>query len=167
FQEINDNQNLFGIVFQIVFVVLLSTIVVNYIQLDESFIFNSVFIKILGLSLSIWLFFIIRSLLSRIAIYSFKVPYDQILQLKTYNFFRVYSVGLLWVSTLLYYFSDVYKLGLLIATAIGLLLIRLLTFVKLYQNQTKKQSKLWYYNILYLCTLEILPILVVLKFISN
>lgn len=167
FQEIKDNQNLFGIVFQIVLAVLIGTIVVNYIQLDEAFIMNSLSLKVIGISIGILLFFTIRSVLSKMAIYSFKVPYDQNLQLKTYNFFRVYSVGLLWCTVLLYYFSNVPELYLLLTAAMGLLLIRILTFVKLYQNQSKKQSKIWYYNILYLCTLEILPVLVVLKSISN
>ena len=47
-----------------------------------------------------------------------------------------------------------------------LITIRAYNYVFIFKNQPDKQSKILYYNILYLCALEILPLLVLFKFLN-
>ncbi|MFV0505027.1 MAG: DUF4271 domain-containing protein [Lachnospirales bacterium] len=92
--------------------------------------------------------------------------HDRNFNLKTTNYFRVFSVVALWIAVLLFYFTEIRKPIILIVLVVILVIIRALTYRYLFINQPEKQSKIWYYNILYLCALEILPLLVVFKFLN-
>lgn len=166
FQEINDNQGLFGIMFQVIFALLVSSILVGYLLTDYDYIFHTPILKVLAVTVVLLAFFSIRTLLGRVGAFALGVTYDGSYNLKTFNIFRAYSVAILWIGTLLFYFSNIHKSGLLIAIAGLLLFIRIQTYFYLYKSHTEKQTRFWYYIILYLCTLEILPILVVFKFLN-
>ena len=166
FQDINDNQALFGLIFQICFAVLSGTIMLGFIVSDYDYIFHTPLLKVFAISIVILLFFGLRSILSGVAAYAFGITHDRNFNLKTVNYFRVFSVALLWIAVLLFYFSGILKPVILIILVIALVIIRVLTFRYLFKNQPEKQSKIWYYNILYLCALEILPLLVVFKFLN-
>lgn len=166
FQEINDNQALFGLVFQISFAVLSGAILIDYVGADYDFVLNTPTIKLVTIAFFILLFFGIRFVLGSTAAYAFGITQDRNFNMKATNYFRVFSVGLLWVAVLLLYFSEILKPIILVATIVGLAIIRFLTYRYLFNNQPDKQTKIWYYNILYLCALEILPLLVLLKFLN-
>ena len=166
FQEINDNQGLFGILFQFIFAILLSSLLMGYFMSDYDYIFHTPFLKVMAVSLLILLFFSLRTILGRVGAFALGISYDASYNLKTLNFYRAYSTALLWITTLLYYFSSLNKTVLLIVLALFLILIRIQTYFSLFKNQPEKYSKIWYYIILYLCALEILPVLVLLKFLN-
>lgn len=166
FQEINDNQALFGLVFQISFAVLSGAILIDYVGADYDFVLNTPTIKLVTIAFFILLFFGIRFVLGSTAAYAFGITQDRNFNMKATNYFRVFSVGLLWVAVLLLYFSEILKPIILVATIVGLAIIRFLTYRYLFNNQPDKQTKIWYYNILYLCALEILPLLVLLKYLN-
>lgn len=166
FQEINDNQALFGLVFQISFAVLSGAILIDYVGADYDFVLNTPTIKLVTIAFFILLFFGIRFVLGSTAAYAFGITQDRNFNMKATNYFRVFSVGILWVAVLLLYFSEILKPIILVATIVGLAIIRFLTYRYLFNNQPDKQTKIWYYNILYLCALEILPLLVLLKFLN-
>lgn len=166
FQEINDNQALFGLVFQISFAVLSGAILIDYVGADYDFVLNTPTIKLVTIAFFILLFFGIRFVLGSTAAYAFGITQDRNFNMKATNYFRVFSVGLLWLAVLLLYFSEILKPIILVATIVGLAIIRFLTYRYLFNNQPDKQTKIWYYNILYLCALEILPLLVLLKFLN-
>lgn len=166
FQEINDNQGLFGIMLQVVFALLISSLSLGYLLSDYDYIFHTPIIKVLAVTVVLLLFFSLRTLLGRVGAFALGVAYDASYNLKTFNIFRAYAVGVLWMGTLLFYFSNMHKPTLLIILAGLLLFIRVQTYIYLYKTQTDKQTRFWYYIILYLCTLEILPIMVVFKFLN-
>ncbi|MBA5629097.1 DUF4271 domain-containing protein [Moheibacter lacus] len=166
FQEINDNQALFGLVFQISFAVLSGAILIDYVGADYDFVLNTPTIKLVTIAFFILLFFGIRFVLGSTAAYAFGITQDRNFNMKATNYFRVFSVGLLWLAVLLLYFSEILKPIILVATIVGLAIIRFLTYRYLFNNQPDKQTKIWYYNILYLCALEILPLLVLLKYLN-
>lgn len=166
FQEVNDNQALFGLIFQLSFAVLTGTILLDYLVSDYDYIFYTPVLKVLAVAVLILIFFSIRSILGTVAAYAFGISQDRNLNLKITNYFRVYSVAILWICVLLFYFTGILKPIILVIMAVFLVLIRVFTYHYLFKNQPEKQSKIWYYNILYLCALEILPLLVLLKFLN-
>lgn len=166
FQEVNDNQGPFAFVCQILFAVLISTLIYNYLTDEYNFIFHTPILKVLAISVIILIVFGLRTLLGMIAAYAMGISFDQNFNLKTSNFYRAYSVGILWIAVLIFYFSGIpYKMPILIGTGVILIVIRAMQYIYKFQNQNEKQSKIWYYNILYLCALEILPLLVLFKFL--
>lgn len=167
FQEVNDNQGLFGMMFQVLFAVLVSTILFSYFTPDFDYVLYTPYIKVGVLSALILLFFATRSTLGRIASFAFGISYDQSFNLKAFNFFRAYSVAALWISVLLFYFTAIDKLVLLLLLVLFLFFIRAISYLRVLKNKEAEKSKIWYYNILYLCALEILPLLVLFKFLNT
>ncbi len=166
FQDVNDNQALFGFIFQISFAVLCGVILINYVIPDYDYIFHTPTLKVIAISFLILLFFVVRFILGSVAAYAFGITQDRNFTMKTTNYFRVFSVGVLWVAVLLFYFSEILKPVILALGVVLLVIIRFLSYRYLIKNQQDKQTKIWYYNILYLCALEILPLLVLLKFLK-
>lgn len=167
YQEVNDNQGPFAFICQILFAVLVSTLTMNYLTKEYDFIFHTPVFKVLAVAVIILLVYGIRNLMGIIAAYAMGISFDQNFNLKTSNYYRAYSVGVLWLSVLLFYFSGIpQKMVILVVTGIILVFIRILQYAYKFQNQSEKQSKIWYYNILYLCALEILPLLVMFKFLT-
>lgn len=167
FQDVNDNQALFGLIFQISFAVLCGVILVNYVIPDYDYIFHTPFLKVIAIAFLILFFFAARFILGSIAAYAFGITHDRNFTMKTTNYFRVFSVAVLWIAVLLFYFSEILKPIILVVGVVFLVIIRFLTYRYLIKNQQDKQTKIWYYNILYLCALEILPLLVMLKFLKT
>lgn len=166
FQEVNDNQRLFGLLFQLLFSILISSILLNYFTQDYDFLLHTPLLKVAFLSSCILLFFGLRSILGKTASFAFGIHHDRSYNDKTFNYFRIYSVSALWVSVLLFYFSGIDQWILATILALVLILIRVIAYAVVLKNQQAKQSKIWYYNILYLCALEILPLLVLCKFVN-
>lgn len=168
FQGVNDNQALFGLTFQVLLAVLLSSLIMNYLNADYDYIFHTPLLKILAGSAVILGYFALRHVFSLIAAFALGINFDQSFQMKTSNFYRAYSVAVLWLAVLIFYFSDFpFKMAFLIGVALILVIIRGLQFFYRFKNQTNQESKIWYYNILYLCALEILPVLVLFKFLTT
>jgi hypothetical protein len=167
YQEVNDNQGPFAFVCQLLFAILVSSLVMNYLTKEYDFIFHTPILKVLAVSVIILLVFALRTFLGIIAAFAMGISFDQNFNLKTSNYYRAYSVGVLWIAVLLFYFSGIpQKMFILIITGVILVFIRVLQYAYKFQNQSEKQSKIWYYNILYLCALEILPLLVMFKFLT-
>lgn len=166
FVEINDNQGVFSLSFQIVFAVLAGTLLVPYLISDYDFVFYKPVLKMMAIAVIVLLFFLFRYLFGALGVFAFKIPFDQNLNFRSSGYYRVYSVAALWLAVLLYYFSGWPRPVILFATLIILLLIRILQITHKYKNRQEQQTKIWYYNILYLCALEILPLLVLFKFLT-
>ncbi len=167
FQEINDNQGPFAFICQILFAILTGTLLMNYLTTEYDFVFHTPLLKVFAVALLILVIFGLRTFLGMIAAYAMGISFDQNFNLKTSNYYRAYSVAVLWVAVLIFYFSGIeQKFLILILTGIILIIIRGFQYAYKFQNQSEKQSKIWYYNILYLCALEILPLLVMFKFLT-
>jgi len=166
FLEVNDNQALFGLLFQIVFAILFSSIIVTFFSGKYDYLLHTPYLKVGVLSILILVFFGVRTLLNRVASFAFGITYDRIYNTKTFNYFRVYLVVALWIAILLFYFTPINRFILLGILLIFMIIIRVVSYMRVMKNQQDKKSKIWYYNILYLCALEILPMLVLFKLLS-
>lgn len=166
FQEVNENQMLINIIFTLNFSVLLSTLVCTYVTPAYEFIFYTPLLVVLALTAVLLLFFFARRLLAGGAAYAFGVSYDNNYNLKNFNYFRIFSVIILWLGVVAFYFTDLNKTAVLAVLVALLVLVRAAAFRKQFEEQSEKKMNIWYYNILYICTLEILPLLVIFKFLN-
>lgn len=166
FLEVNENQLLFGLIFQICFSFLIGAILLDFLPSDYDYIFDTPLLKVLMTGLIVLIYLGLRASLGGVAAYAFGISHDRNFNLKTNNYFRVHSVIALWVSVLLYYFSGINQMTILMVLLLLLITIRAYNYVFIFKNQPDKQSKILYYNILYLCALEILPLLVLFKFLN-
>lgn len=166
FLEINDNQRVLSFLLQITLALLLGGILINYIRLDYDYLLHTPLLKVATISVVLLLFFGLRSFLGYLARYAFGISMDYNQVLKVSNYYRIYAVGILWVGVLLYYYSTISPLIILIILGIILLVFRGIQYVYNLKKQPESQRNVLYYNILYLCTLEILPVLVLFKFLT-
>lgn len=166
FVEVNDNQQIFSLINQILFAILLGSLFVPYLIEDYDLIFFKPIIKAIAIAVILLLFFWTKSLFAVLGTYAFKLSYKNTLNFRAASFYRFYSVVVLWLAVLLFYFTELPRLIVFGACLIILVLFRVLNFTFQIKNQQEQISKNWYYNILYLCALEILPLLVLYKFLT-
>lgn len=167
FMTVNDNQNLFGLLFQTVYVFLIALLVYQFLPVDYDFVFYSPVFKIVVAAALILLFFSVRTLLSATGTYAFGISPDADLKLRIFSYYRVFGVAILWTGVLLFYFTAINPYILLVIIGFMLLSVRVISYSVYFKNRPNKETKFWYYYILYLCTLEILPLLVLLKFLID
>lgn len=166
FLEVNDNQQIFALLNQFLFAALLGALCVPYLTQDYDYIFDRPIYKVLAISVIMVLFFWGKSLFSAVSAFAFKISYNNPLNLKISSYYRFYSVAILWVSVLLFYFAGLPRFPIFVACIVILIILRALQFVYRMKNQEAELRQNWYYNILYLCALEILPLLVLYKFLT-
>lgn len=166
FLEVNDNQQIFALVNQILFSFLLGTLSIPYFTQDYDYIFATPFSKVLVVSVIMILFIWGKSFFSALSAFAFKIPYNNSLNLKIASFYRLYSVAILWVSVLLLYFSGLPRLPIFLSCISVLVILRAYQFIQRLKIQKEEFRQNWYYNILYLCALEILPLLVMYKILT-
>lgn len=166
FVEVNDNQQIFSLINQVLFAVLLGSLFVPYLIEDYDLIFFKPITKAAAIAVILLLFFWIKSLFVVLGSYAFKLSYNNTHNFRVASFYRFYSVGVLWLAVLLFYFTDFSRLIIFGICLLILVLFRILNFTYQIKNQQEQISKNWYYNILYLCALEILPLLVLYKFLT-
>lgn len=166
FLEINDNQFLFAIINQFLFALLISTLIAPYLTHEFDFIFHTTLVKVVIVSFFLVILFWIKYLFNILGNFAFKLNQDTALMVKTSSFYRSYAIGALWIAVVLFYFTSIPHLLVLILSAISLILLRGLQLRFNIKLQSEESSGSWYYNILYLCALEILPILVLGKLIT-
>src|SRR5690606_6726892 len=115
----------------------------------------------------ILLYFLLKKIITNIGVYAFKIQVDRQKNSKITSYFKIYEVGLLFVSVPVYYFSSLHETTVLVAFTIIFLIINALKLRETFAGSTGKETKIWYYNILYLCALEILPLFVLFKFLTK
>lgn len=166
FVDVNDNQQFFSLINQFLFAILLGSLCVPYLTQDYDYIFYLPVTKALIVALALILFFWMKFLFTSLGAYAFKLTHNNTFNFRVSSYYRFYSVAILWLSVLIFYFSNLPKLPIFLVCIGSLITIRALQFVYRTKNQQEQISKNWYYNILYLCALEILPLLVLYKFLT-
>lgn len=166
FVDVNDNQQIFSLINQFIFAILLGSLCVPYLTQDYDYIFYLPITKALIVALALVLFFWLKFFFASLGAYAFKVAHNNTFNFRVSSYYRFYSVMVLWLTVLLFYFSDLPKLPIFLVCIAVLIVIRALQFVYRTRNQQEQISTNWYYNILYLCALEILPLLVLYKFLT-
>ncbi len=166
FLDVNDNQQIFSLINQFLFVILLGTLCVPYLVDDYDYVFYLPVLKALAIAVILILFFWIKSVFATLTAFAFKVSYNNTFNSRVSSYYRFYSIIVLWLSVLLLYFSDLPRFPVFIVCITILVILRALQFIYRAKNQQEQLAKNWYYNILYLCALEILPLLVLYKFLT-
>ncbi len=162
--QLKDNKIAFSLFYHILFSALISLFVWNFINLPILFKSLSPLYLFGMLWALILLYFILHFLISQLIFLAMNKSegYKQILSKRTFSLFWIFFP--LLFTLLLLYFSFLPQ-NIIVYIFLTLMLIPTV-FEYFYQtNSSNKDNKLSiYYFILYLCTLEILPFLLLLKY---
>ena len=162
----DDNTTLFSFIVNGVTVLLISILLVSYFNISynhfDNFRFN--YLSRVGITFSIISIIMLFRLLIEVTFYrvfyeSSSVSYF----MKSSSFVNAKNVLLLLVICFLFFYTTLNKEYLLIVGFILLFMNRIWEIYHIYTKQISDNKSIWYYNILYLCTLEILPIMVLAK----
>ena len=162
----DDNTTLFSFIVNGVTVLLISILLVSQFNISynhfDNFRFN--YLSRVGITFSIISIIMLFRLLIEVTFYrvfyeSSSVSYF----MKSSSFVNAKNVLLLLVICFLFFYTSINKEYLLIVGFILLFMNRIWEIYHIYTKQISDNKSIWYYNILYLCTLEILPIMVLAK----
>ena len=162
----DDNTTLFSFIVNGVTVLLISILLVSHFNISynhfDNFRFN--YLSRVGITFSIISIIMLFRLLIEVTFYrvfyeSSSVSYF----MKSSSFVNAKNVLLLLVICFLFFYTTLNKEYLLIVGFILLFMNRIWEIYHIYTKQISDNKSIWYYNILYLCTLEILPIMVLAK----
>ena len=158
----DDNTTLFSFIVNGVTVLLISILLVSHFNISynhfDNFRFN--YLSRVGITFSIISIIMLFRLLIEVTFYrvfyeSSSVSYF----MKSSSFVNAKNVLLLLVICFLFFYTSINKEYLLIVGFILLFMNRIWEIYHIYTKQISNNKSIWYYNILYLCTLEILPIM--------
>ena len=166
FTEVNDNQLLFSITNQIMFALLIGTLAAPYLTQDFDFVFLHPISKAIMVGVLMILFFWVKYFFTVLGNFAFKSNQDLTTLIRVSSFYRSYSVVVMWIAVVLFYFTSIPKIPILVLCLLSLILLRAFQLRYRFKLQPDQNSRDWYYNILYLCALEILPLLVLGKFLT-
>lgn len=159
----DDNTTVFSFIINIVMVLLVSTLLVTHFEI-QSYVYP------LQLPFRIGICFLIISIimLIKLAIEMafFKVFYQNSsisFFIKSSSYVHARSVIILLISSFLYFYSPLDNNIIMLIWFILLCINRIWEIYFRYSIQITTNKSIWYYNILYLCALEILPVLVLAK----
>ena len=159
----DDNTMVFSFIINIVMVLLASTMLVVHFNIESEH-FSML------LPLRIGLCFVVISMIMLIKLVIemayFKVFYQNssiAFFLKSSSYVHARSVLILLICSFLYFYSDIEGNIIMLIWFILLCTNRIWELYFRYSVQITTNKSIWYYNILYLCTLEILPIMVLAK----
>lgn len=165
--NVNDNSALFSMIINFLLLVFVSILVVPYFDIsafNPSFTRIAPFFIVMGLLLTVVLF---RLLFEVLFFYAFDVTTKLSTFLRSSSYMNFRSLVILMLATLLFYYSELNKTYILGGWVVLLILFRLFDLYFRYIDQKKVNPLHWYYYILYLCALEILPTIVLIKLITN
>lgn len=160
FQDNQENFFPFAFMTHVVLIVLIGLILLPFIDISTDFLSENNVINLFGI-LVFW--FLFRFFINLLLIYLLQMKdyFREIINTQVY--FRFFAVFILLLAVLLLYYSSISNQIILFVSlaSIGLMLVLEYVF------QWRKIGSGWishsYYFILYLCMLEILPILYVFK----
>ncbi len=162
--ELKDNKISFSLFFHILFSVLIALFAWQFVdvpvflkRLSPIYLFSMVMVIIL-------LYFLLHFFVSSLVFYSVQKShsYNELLSKRTYFLFRIFVP--LIILLFLLYFSYLPQKPLSYLFLIFMLIPTVLEYFYPVSNQNTNNKIPLYYFILYLCALEILPFLLLLKY---
>jgi len=159
----DDNTTFFSLMINALMITLVSTLVVSHFDVQLTS-------YSLGLPLRIAICFVVISVIMTIKLFIemafFKVFYhDSSISffVKSSSYVNARNVIVLIISAFLFFYTNIDQNIIMLIWFIILCLNRVWEIYFRYSKQIVHNKSIWYYNILYLCTLEILPIMVLAK----
>lgn len=159
----DDNTTLFSFIINILMVALASLMLVSYFNVTF-FDFELTYIAKVGITAGVISVVMLAKLLIEMAYYkAFYHTGTMNYFMKSSSYVNARNIIVLLLSVLLFFYTDLRKEYIMLFWFILLAINRIWEIIFRYTNQKVNNKSIWYYNILYLCTLEILPILVLAK----
>lgn len=159
----DDNTTVFSFIINIMMIVLISTLLVNHFNVQ-------ILDYALSLPLRIAACFVIISIIMLVKLIIemayFRVFYQESsisFFMKSSSYVNARNILVLILSGFIYFYSELDGEIILLSCFAILCMNRIWEIYFRYANQITNNKSIWYYNILYLCTLEILPIMVLAK----
>lgn len=159
----DDNTTVFSFIVNILMVVLISILLVSHFDVQISTFNYSLPIQLIACFIAISAIMLLKLL---IEMAYFKVFYHESsisFFMKSSSYVNARNVVILIICGFLYFYSELDADILMIVWFSLLCLNRIWEIYFRYSTQISNNKSIWYYNILYLCTLEILPIMVLSK----
>ena len=161
----DDNTTIFSFVINIMMLVLVSTLLVSHFDISILH-YQPTFPLQIGICFLIISVIMVIKLMIELAY--FKAFYSESsisFFMKSSSYVNARNILILLISSFLYFYSNLDKSTIMLIWFSLLCINRIWEIYFRYSNQITNNKSIWYYNILYLCTLEILPIMVLLKLI--
>lgn len=159
----DDNTTLFSFIINVMMVALASLMLVSYFNVTF-FDFQLTYLAKVGVTFGLISGVMLFKLMIEMAYYkAFYNAGSMSYFMKSSSYVNARNILILLLSVLFFYYTDLKEEYIMIFWFILLVINRIWEIVFRYTMQNVNNKSIWYYNILYLCTLEILPILVLAK----
>jgi hypothetical protein len=162
----DDNTTLFSFIVNGITVLLISLLLVSYFNISYNHFINFKFYFLSRVLITFSVISVIMLFRLMIEVTFYRAFYESssiTYFMKSSSFVNAKNVLLLLVICFLFFYTSVNQEYLMIGGFILLFLNRVWEIYHIYAKQISDNKSIWYYNILYLCTLEILPIMVLAK----
>ncbi|GGE92124.1 protein of unknown function [Chishuiella changwenlii] len=165
----DDNTTLFSFIVNGITVLLLSLLMVSYYNISYNYFGNFKFYYLSSVAITFGIISVIMLFKLLIEVTFYRVFYESSsvsFFMKSSSFVNAKNVLLLLIICFLFFYTSITKEYLMMIGFILLFINRLIEVYYIYSKQINNNKSIWYYNILYLCTLEILPIMVLAKLLT-
>lgn len=165
----DDNTTLFSFIVNGITVLLLSLLMVSYYNISYNYFGDFKFYYLSSVAITFGIISVIMLFKLLIEVTFYRVFYESSsvsFFMKSSSFVNAKNVLLLLVICFLFFYTSIAKEYLMMIGFILLFVNRLIEVYYIYSKQINNNKSIWYYNILYLCTLEILPIMVLAKLLT-
>ena len=161
----DDNTTIFSFIINILMVVLISTMIVAHFNVSIFSLKLNIPLQILACFAIISVIMLVKLIIEMAYFRVFYQDSSLAFFMKSSSYVNARNVLILLICAFIYFYSDLDKNIIIISWFVLLCINRVWEIFFRYSNQITTNKSIWYYNILYLCTLEILPILVLSKLI--
>jgi len=159
----DDNTSIFSFIINFLMVLLVSILLVNHFNI-QIVNYNFTFpLQLLVCFLIISGIMLVKMMIEMAYYRAFYNESSISYFLKTSSYINARNVLILLIFSGLYFYSSLDADIIMISWFALLCINRVWEIYFRYSNQITNNKSIWYYNILYLCTLEILPIMVLAK----
>jgi len=165
----DDNTTLFSFIVDGIMVLLMSLLLVSYFKIDFGYFPGFQFQYLANLGITFALISVVMLIRLFIEITFYRVFYESSsvgFYMKSSSFVNAKNIVLLLIICFLFFYTTINKDYLIIGGFLLLFLNRVIEIYHIYSKQISNNKSIWYYNILYLCTLEILPFMVLMKLLT-
>ena len=159
----DDNTTIFSFIINILMIVLVSVLLVSHYDINLANFKLSLPLQFLGCFIVISIIMLLKLIIEMAYYRVFYQESSISFFMKSSSYVNARSVLILLISGFLYFYSELDAELVMISWFALLCINRVWEIYFRYSTQITNNKSIWYYNILYLCTLEILPIMVLVK----
>lgn len=159
----DDNTTVFSFIINILMIVLVSVLLVSHFDIKIANYPLALPLRFLACFFVISLVMLLKLVIEMAYFHVFYQESSISFFMKSSSYVNARNVLILIFCSFLYFYSELDAEIIMISWFLLLCVNRIWEIYFRYSNQITSNKSIWYYNILYLCTLEILPIMVLAK----